>query len=140
MVNQLTKLYQHDRSTYKHAEGDYLRQHHDHQKELATQLVKAVERLSERLSEQSASPLPNETNDAQTQVINPQTATDDDRNLPLSAHDTVSQALTEAIRPIVALLEDKLAQKLMLDASTEQSGRQIVTNLERLNQIMDEFE
>ncbi|WP_289000097.1 DNA repair ATPase [uncultured Psychrobacter sp.] len=111
-MNQLTQLYKHDHK----AEGEYLKQNQEMQKQLVVQLMGALEQMAQSLSSRA-------DDQASTTDVTEQAA--------LIAH-----ALKDALAPLTMRMDEKLA----IDSSTDQSGKLIVNSLNRLNKIFDDYE
>ncbi|MGP5121106.1 DNA repair ATPase [Psychrobacter alimentarius] len=130
-MTQLTQLYKHDHK----AEGEYLKQNQDMQKQLMVQLVDAVEQLVQKMAESlSDNQLYREKRDAQRAI---ETDTPD-ANVPDIAEQTtlMANALKQALEPLTMRMDEKLA----IDTSTDQSGKLIVNSLNRLNKIFDDYD
>lgn len=130
-MTQLTQLYKHDHK----AEGEYLKQNREMQKQLMVQLVGAVEQLAQKMAESlSDSQLYREKRDAQRAI---ETDTPD-ANVPDIAEQTtlMANALKQALEPLTIRMDEKLA----IDTSTDQSGKLIVNSLNRLNKIFDDYD
>ena len=115
-MNQLTQLYKHDHK----AEGEYLKQNQEMQKQLMVQLVGALEQLAQQMAQSLSSRADDQ---ASTTDVTEQAA--------LIAH-----ALKDALAPLTMRMDEKLA----IDSSTDQSGKLIVNSLNRLNKIFDDYE
>lgn len=115
-INQLTQLYKHDHK----AEGEYLKQNQEMQKQLMVQLVGALEQLARQMAQSLSSRADDQ---ASTTDVTEQAA--------LIAH-----ALKDALAPLTMRMDEKLA----IDSSTDQSGKLIVNSLNRLNKIFDDYE
>lgn len=130
-MNQLTQLYKHDHK----AEGEYLKQNQEMQKQFMVQLVDAVEQLAHKMAESlSDNLLYREKRDAQRAI---ETDTPD-ANVPDIAEQTtlMANALKQALEPLTMRMDEKLA----IDTSTDQSGKLIVNSLNRLNKIFDDYD
>lgn len=126
-MNQLTQLYKHDHK----AEGEYLKQNQEMQKQLMVQLVGAVEQLAHNMADSLSRNL------AESLIKN-----DDSKAIENDAPDIHEQttlmanALKQALEPLAMRLDEKLA----IDTSTDQSGKLIVNSLNRLNKIFDDYD
>ncbi|WP_201596639.1 DNA repair ATPase [Psychrobacter vallis] len=126
-VSQLLQIYKHDHK----AEGEYLKQNQDVQKALMTQLVDAVEQLAQNMADSLSHSLTenliksndDQIADSDTPDIHQQTA-------------LMANALKQALEPLTIRMDEKLA----IDSSTDQSGKLIVSSLNRLNKIFDDYE
>ncbi|WP_201538102.1 DNA repair ATPase [Psychrobacter immobilis] len=129
-MNQLIQVYKHDHNAEK-AEGEYLKQNQNMQKELMVQLVNAVEQLAQKMADSLSHSLAeslhkgneNQPADSDTPDIHQQTA-------------LMANALKQALEPLTMRMDEKLA----IDTSTDQSGKLIVNSLNRLNKIFDDYE
>ena len=125
-MNQLTQLYKHDHK----AEGEYLKQNQEMQKQLMVQLVGAVEQLTQKMAENlSDNQLRYEERDAQRAI---------EKDTPDITEQTtlMANALKQALAPLTMRMDEKLA----IDSSTDQSGKLIVNSLNRLNKIFDDYD
>ena len=114
-MNQLLQIYQHDHK----AEGEYLKQNQEMQKQLMVQLVGAVEQLAQQMAQSLSS------------RADDQASTDVTEQAALIAH-----ALKDALAPLTMRMDEKLA----IDSSADQTGKLIVNSLNRLNKIFDDYE
>lgn len=125
-MTQLTQLYKHDHK----AEGEYLKQNQEMQKQLMVQLVGAVEQLAQKMAESlSDSQLYREERAAQR-------ATETDAPDIAQQTTLMANALKQALEPLTMRMDEKLA----IDTSTDQSGKLIVNSLNRLNKIFDDYD
>ncbi|WP_045456099.1 ATP-binding protein, partial [Psychrobacter sp. JCM 18903] len=128
-LNQLMQIYKHDHNAEK-AEGEYLKQNQEVQKALMVQLVNAVEELAQKMANSLSSSLTeslikneeHQTVDSDAPDITQQTA-------------LMANALKEALAPLTMQMDEKL----LIDSSTDQSGKLIVNSLNRLNKIFDDY-
>ena len=118
-MNQLMQIYKHDHK----AEGEYLKQNQDIQKQLMVQLVSAVEQLAQQMAEGLPKKGESHISKSDTPNIAEQTT-------------LMANALKQALEPLTLRMDEKL----MLDTSTDESGKLIVNCLNRLNKIFDEYE
>lgn len=129
-LNQLMQIYKHDHNAEK-AEGEYLKQNQEVQKALMVQLVNAVEELAQKMANSLSSSLTeslikneeHQTVDSDAPDITQQTA-------------LMANALKEALAPLTMQMDEKL----LIDSSTDQSGKLIVNSLNRLNKIFDDYD
>jgi len=129
-LNQLVQIYKHDHNAEK-AEGEYLKQNQEVQKALMVQLVNAVEQLAQKMANSLSSSLTeslikneeHQTVDSDVPDITQQTA-------------LMANALKEALAPLTMRMDEKL----LIDSSTDQSGKLIVNSLNRLNKIFDDYD
>ncbi len=130
-IDKLTQIYRHDHKV----EGEYLKQNQDIQKELMINLVDAVEQLADSMSKNMAQNIGDSLSES---LLRSGVATVADQNIdrvdPNEQTALMANALKQALEPL-AIRMDK---KLVLDSSTEQSGKLIVDCLNRLNKIFDE--
>ncbi|ERL56379.1 ATPase involved in DNA repair [Psychrobacter aquaticus CMS 56] len=126
-VSQLLQIYKHDHK----AEGEYLKQNQDVQKELMVQLVNAVEQLAQNMADS----LSNSLTESLIKSDESQVAASD---IPDIHQQTalIANALKQALEPLTLRMDEKLA----IDTSTDQSGKLIVSSLNRLNKIFDDYE
>ena len=126
-VSQLLQIYKHDHK----AEGEYLKQNQDVQKELMVQLVNAVEQLAQNMADS----LSNRLTESLSKTTDKQPA---DSDIPDIHQQTalMANALKQALEPLTIRMDEKLA----IDSSTDQSGKLIVNSLNRLNKIFDDYE
>jgi len=130
MLKLSVTAYKHDHNAEK-AEGEYLKQNQNMQKELMVQLVNAVEQLAQKMADSLSHSLAeslhkgneNPPADSDTPDIHQQTA-------------LMANALKQALEPLTMRMDEKLA----IDTSTDQSGKLIVNSLNRLNKIFDDYE
>ena len=129
-VSQLLQIYKHDHNVGK-AEGEYLKQNQEVQKALMVQLVNAVEQLAQKM----ANSLSNSLTESLIKNEEHQTA---DNSAPDITQQTalIANALKEALAPLTMRMDEKL----LIDSSTDQSGKLIVNSLNRLNKIFDDYD
>ncbi|WP_227429791.1 DNA repair ATPase [Psychrobacter sp. I-STPA6b] len=134
-MNQLLQIYQHDHKT----ESDYLKQTQQAQRQLMIKLVTAVEQLAQKMAESlSTTLLENSTNSTNTAENSADMAsTHQISESDINQQSTImANAFQQALQPLI----NRLDEKLLIDNSTDQSGKLIVNCLTRLNQIIDEYE
>ena len=126
-MNQLTQLYKHDHK----AEGEYLKQNQEMQKQLMVQLVGAVEQLAHNMADSLSRSL------AESLIKN-----DDSKAVENDAPDIHEQTtlMANALKQALAPLTMRMDEKLAIDSSTDQSGKLIVNSLNRLNKIFDDYD
>ncbi|WP_250163740.1 hypothetical protein [Psychrobacter sp. WY6] len=101
------------------------------QKALMVQLVNAVEQLAQKMADSLSNSLTeslikneeHQTVDSDAPDITQQTA-------------LIANALKEALAPLTMRMDEKL----LIDSSTDQSGKLIVNSLNRLNKIFDDYD
>ena len=139
-LNQLVKIYQHDHKV----EGQQFErqlQSLTTQQQLLVQLVGAIEELADKMGNSLASRLleirasEEAENDNDRYEQTPAMISEEQERISQLTQ-ALQQSLQDALRPLI----NRLDEKLLLDASTDQSGKLIANCLNRLNQIMDEFE
>ena len=137
-INQLIQIYKHDHKS----EGEYLKQNQETQKELMLQLVNAIEQLADSMAKDISDSL-SESMSHSMLANQPQQLTAP--QLPetvLPEVDSTEQsllivnALKEALEPLNTMMD----KKLLLDSSTDRSGKLIANSLSRLNKILDNYE
>ena len=126
----MLQIYKHDHNVGK-AEGEYLKQNQEVQKALMVQLVNAVEQLAQKM----ANSLSNSLTESLIKNEEHQTA---DNSAPDITQQTalIANALKEALAPLTMRMDEKL----LIDSSTDQSGKLIVNSLNRLNKIFDDYD
>lgn len=126
-MTQLTQLYKHDHK----AEGEYLKQNQEMQKQLMVQLVDAVEQLAHNMADSLSRSL------AESLIKN-----GDSKAVESNAPDIHEQTtlMANALKQALAPLTMRMDEKLAIDSSTDQSGKLIVNSLNRLNKIFDDYD
>ncbi|AMT96138.1 MULTISPECIES: DNA repair ATPase [Psychrobacter] len=126
-MTQLTQLYKHDHK----AEGEYLKQNQEMQKQLMVQLVDAVEQLAHNMADSLSRSL------AESLIKNGDSKAVESNAPDIHEQTTLmANALKQALAPLMMRMDEKLA----IDSSTDQSGKLIVNSLNRLNKIFDDYD
>ncbi|MGP5536665.1 DNA repair ATPase [Psychrobacter glacincola] len=129
-LNQLMQIYKHDHNAEK-AEGEYLKQNQEMQKALMVQLVNAVEQLAQKMANSLSNSL------TESLIKNEEHQTVDSDVLDITQQTALmANALKEALAPLTMRMDEKL----LIDSSTDQSGKLIVNSLNRLNKIFDDYD
>lgn len=130
-LDKLTQIYRHDHKI----EGEHLQQTQALQQQLVIKLITAVEQLADSMSKNMAQ---NIGDSLSKSLLDSGVATvaekDTDRVDPNEQTAVMANALKQALEPLAIRMDEKL----VLDSSTEQSGKLIVDCLNRLNKIFDE--
>ena len=132
-MNQLMQIYKHDHNAEK-AEGEYLKQRQEMQKQLMVQLVDAVEQLAHKMADGLSHSLTDSLLKQEENTVK-QTPTID---VPDITQQTALMA--NALKAALAPLNMRMDEKLAIDSSTDQSGKLIVNSLNRLNKIFDDYD
>ena len=130
-LDKLTQIYRHDHKI----EGEHLQQNQALQQQLVVKLITAVEQLADSMSKNMAQ---NIGDSLSKSLLDSGVATvaekDTDRVDPNEQTAVMANVLKQALEPLAIRMDEKL----VLDSSTEQSGKMIVDCLNRLNTIFDE--
>ena len=129
-IDKIMQIYRHDHK----AEGEYLKQNQDIQKELVISLVNAVEQLADSISKNMAQNIGDSLSESLLRSGVATIANHSDETNSAQQNELMANALKQALAPLTTRMDEKLA----LDSSTEQSGKMIVECLNRLNTIFDE--
>ena len=131
-MSKLVQLYKHDHK----ADSEHLKQNQELQKQLALELVNTVEQLAANMANNIGHSLSQsllESGVARVVSSHKQAADSADINEQTML---ITTALKQALEPLTIRMDEKL----VLDSSTDRTGKLIVNCLNRLNKIFDEHE
>ncbi len=128
-MDKLVQIYRHDHK----AEGEYLKQNQESQREWMLKLIHAVDQLADSMARNIGSSLSQSLLESGVANV-PKPAVDIPDTMQQTA--LITTALKQALEPLTT----QMKQKLTLDNSTDQSGKMIVESLNRLNEIFDNYQ
>ena len=131
-MDKLMQIYRHDHKS----EGEHLKQNQELQQQLVIKIVHAVDQLAESMSKSMAQNIGDSLSKSllDSGVVNNASQVEEPNNT--QQIEFMATALKQALEPLNNLLDEKL----VLDNSTNQSGKLIVESLNRLNDIFDNYE
>ena len=136
-MDKLVQIYRHDHK----ADGEYQKLNQDIQKQLMVSLINAVEQLAVHMTGDMAKNIGNSLSESMLASGVGGAATTITEASETTITDVTEQttlmatALKQALQPLARRLDEKL----ILDSSTEQTGKLIVDCLNRLNTIFDNY-
>ena len=129
-LDKLTQIYRHDHKI----EGEHLQQNQALQQQLVVKLITAVEQLADSMSKNMAQNIGDSLSKSLLDSGVATIANNKEENDSAQQTELMANVLKQALEPLAIRMDEKL----VLDSSTEQSGKMIVDCLNRLNTIFDE--